>query len=368
VTFVVTAPEDLDPFSIRRIANGTPIRLDETLLAAVAARRKRVLSALTRSARPLFGVNTGMGRLAGTVLTPAHQADHQARLLVGRAVGGPPWLTAEDVRAVFAVRLRGLLMPETGASAELARFLTDRLNDGFVPAVPRSGLGSAGEIIPLSHAFQAFLGIGTVLENGQEVPAQQALSARGVAPYPLGPKEGISLLQGTPVAIAHALSRGEQASLVVDKQLVACAMSVDALGAPRGVYRPVLGGPDQVLTRVLTEVHELTTDASERPELVQAPVSVRVAPHAVAYARRTLAELEAAAGRALAMPTDSPAFVDGEFVSTAGFHAAELGLRVGEVVPVVLTDRPLGPEITALVHALRSWRSGPWAPRGGSAG
>lgn len=495
MTVLITAPEDLDIVSIRRIASGARVRLDP-LLTAVAAHRKRVLASLTQSAKPVYGVNTGMGRFVGTVLTPAQQADHQVRLLGGRAVGGPPWLPEADVRALFAVRLRDLLMPETGASAELVRFVADRLNDGFVPAVPRTGLGSAGEIIPLSHAFQTFAGIGTVLEDGQEVPAQKALSDRGADRYRPGPKEGISLLQGTPVALAHALLRGEQASLAVDKQLVVCAMSVDVLGAPRGVYLPALGGPDQILTGVLAEVHALTAEALERPELVQAPVSVRVAPHAIAYARRTVAELEAAAGRVLATPTDSPAFVDGEFVSTAGFHATELGLRmdavtaslthlaevgvqrmhrmlddrfsglpaqltpdpgpqaglsplhkravgelhamrrlcmpatlgsldtsagqedvqafacaageqlrevldrllvitacelvaahqahvlrgnpgapalrdayrqIGEVVPAVLTDRPLGGEITALVRALRSWRSGPWAPRGGSA-
>lgn len=495
MTVLVTAPEDLDSFSIRRIAAGSPVRLDDGLLATVAAHRERVLAALTQSAKPVYGVNTGMGRLAGTVLTSAQQADHQVRLLIGRAVGGPPWLPEEDVRAVLAVRLRDVLVPETGASAELARFLTDRLNDGFVPAIPRAGLGSAGEIIPLCHAFQTFAGIGTVLEGDREVPAPQALSSRGADPYRPGPKEGISLLQGTPVAVAHALLRGEEASLAVDRQLVTSAMAVDVLGAPHGVYRPALGGPDQVLTDVLAEVHALTAGAVERPELVQAPVSVRVAPHALAYARRVLAELESAAGRVLATPTDSPAFVEGEFVSTAGFHATELGLRmdavtaslthlaevgvqrihrmlddrvtglpaqltphpgpqaglaplhkravgelhamrllctpatlgsldtsagqedvqafacaagehlraaldrllvitacelitahqahvlrgapgapalrdayrqVGEVVPAVLVDRPLGPEITALVRALRSWRSGPWAPRAGS--
>ena len=138
-----------------------------------------------------------MGRLAGVALDARQQAEHQRNLLIGRAVGGPPWLPPEDVRSLLLVRLRDFLQPWSGVSAELVQFLVDRLNDGFTPAVPRGGLGSSGEIIPLSHAFQTFLGIGTVLEDGVETPAADALARRGAEPYVLGPKEGASLLQGS---------------------------------------------------------------------------------------------------------------------------------------------------------------------------
>lgn len=324
MTIYVRSPADLGSGAIRQIAAGAQVRLDDSLLASVAAGRRRVLAALTDHAQPVYGVNTGMGRLAGTSLTPEQQADHQARLLVGRAVGGPPWLPPEDVRALLAVRLRGFLAPETGASAEAVRFLAARLNDGFVPAVPRAGFGSAGEIIPLSHAFQTFLGIGTVLEKGQEVPAAEALTE----PYRPGPKEGMSFLQGAPLATAHAILRSAAGLDVTDVQVAAAAMAVDVLGAPRGIYRAELAGPDEVLADVLTRVGVLTEGAPARAEVVQAPVSVRVGPQAIAHARRVLTELASLAERILAVPTDSPAFLGGEFVSTAGFHAAELGLRM----------------------------------------
>jgi histidine ammonia-lyase len=69
---------------------------------------------------------------------------------------------------------------------------------------------------------------------------------------------------------------------------------------------------------------------------VQAPVSVRVGPQALAHTRRALAELTDTAERTLAAPTDSPSFVDGEFVSTAGFHAVELGLRMDAVTAALV--------------------------------
>lgn len=327
MTVVVRAPEDLDAATIRRLADGGHVRLDDELLKAVAAQRQVVLAALTDRIQPIYGVNTGMGRLAGMPLTPEQQTDHQSRLLVGRAVGGPPWLPEQDVRALFAVRLRDLLTPETGASAEAARFLADRLNDGFIPAVPATGSGSAGEIIPLSHAFQTFLGLGTMLD---ELPAAEALARRGAKPYRPGPKEGTTFIQGAPIATAHAILRAAMGDKIVELQTLAAALTVDALGAPRGIYRPELAGPDPVLAEVLRRISTLSEGGTTQP-VVQAPVSVRVGPQALSHARRVLDELTDAAGRTLTTPTDSPSFVDDEFVSTAGFHAAELGLRMDAV-------------------------------------
>jgi histidine ammonia-lyase len=175
--------------AVRAIAAGARVTLAPALLDAVAAQRERVLAALADPSHPVYGVTTGMGAFAGRRLDPDEQASHQLRLLTARAVGGPPWLPVPDVRAVLAIVLRTALRPETGASAQLCRFLADRLDDGFHPAVPREGIGCAGEIIPLCHAGQTLTGLGTVLaDDGTEVPAAEALAARGVEPYRPGPR------------------------------------------------------------------------------------------------------------------------------------------------------------------------------------
>ncbi|MGC7093710.1 aromatic amino acid lyase [Amycolatopsis lurida] len=286
---MISAPEDLDAATIVAVAEGKRVELAPELLASVAANRAVVLDALTAAARPVYGVNTGMGRMVDVVLSAEEQSGHQRRLLIGRAVGGPPWLPERDVRALFAVRLRGMLLPSTGASAEAVSFLVDRLGDGFVPAVPREGIGSAGEILPLSHAFQTFAGIGWMLD-GQA--AADALADRGVAPYLPGPKEGLTFIQGAPIATAHAILRGAEANQVVDRFAAA--------------------------------------EFPVRPGTVQPPVSVRVGARATAHARRVLAELAEEVERALVV-TDSPAHLDGEFVSTDVFHGSDLGLRMDAV-------------------------------------
>ncbi|GAB3706598.1 aromatic amino acid lyase [Amycolatopsis oliviviridis] len=297
------------------------VEIDPALLARLGENRARVLDALTD--RPVYGVNTGMGRLAGVAVDAT--AAHQRNLLVGRAVGGPPWLSPGEVRWLLLVRLRDLLAPEAGASPELVTFLVDRLNEGFTPAVPRTGLGSAGEIIPLAHAFQTFLGVGTVLVDGVETPASEVLAK----PYEPGLKEGAILIQGSPLAETLAAFALAEVRRLVALQTLAAAIAVDVLGAPRAIYRPVMAGDDRVLRAVLVELGELIDGSAERRDVVQAPVSVRVAPRAIAHLTRVADDLDAVLRRS--MPTDSPAFLDGEFVSTTGFHAVELGLRMDAV-------------------------------------
>ncbi|MQA94568.1 MAG: histidine ammonia-lyase [Streptosporangiales bacterium] len=327
----ITEPEDLDIPAISRIAAGAGVTLDTGLRDRMRTHRATVLDALTSGDTPVYGVNTGMGRLAQRRLTLEEQAGHQAHLFTARAVGGPPWLPEADARAVLAVKLRTLVTQESGASPELAEYVAARLGDGFTPAIPREGNGSAGEIIPLCHAFQTFLGLGTVLEEGTEVPAAETLARRGVPPVRLGPKEGMTLLQGSPVATAQAIMRGGEAGAALRLQVHAAAGTVAALGAPRGVYDPRLAGPDEVLGAMLAAVRNLGAGGPVREDVVQAPVSVRVAPQALAHAARTVDDLAAAADRTLAAVTDSPAFLDGGFVSTGAFHAVELGLRMDAV-------------------------------------
>ena len=75
---------------ILAIAGGQRVELGP--LDDVAANRRAMLAALEAADKPVYGVNTGMGRLAGVALDAEQQAAHQRNLLIGRAVGGPPWL------------------------------------------------------------------------------------------------------------------------------------------------------------------------------------------------------------------------------------------------------------------------------------
>lgn len=303
------------------------ITLDRGLLARLQQRRSDMLSALLSGARA-YGVNTGTGYLAATDVDEENLLNHQRNLLLGRAVGSPPWLSFEEARAVLVARLTGFLSGHAGVTPELCVFLADRLNDGFAPAIPRRSVGSSGEVIPLSHAFQTLIGEGHVLgPNGSVVRAREALAQRGVQPYEPQAKEGIALLAGAPAAIALAVAGRLAAQTLWESGVLVAAASIDALQAPLDPYDPALNEltEDTLAAGLLERLSGLLQGSSRATaRSIQAPVSYRVIPQVLVHLARAVARLESDAARALASVGDSPAFIDGRFMSNGFFHAIDV--------------------------------------------
>ena len=135
-------PRDLTREAVEAVAwDGRRLAVSPAALERVAEGQAELAALLAGGAR-VYGVNTGMGWLASVDLDAAAQEVHQRNLLLGRAVGGPPWLEAAEVRALLVARLANLVSGHAGVGPELVRFLVDRVNDGFGPAVPRSPSGA----------------------------------------------------------------------------------------------------------------------------------------------------------------------------------------------------------------------------------
>jgi len=376
----LAAAEDLDAALICAVAAGRAVRIGPELFGRVRQRRMAACEVLSRGA-PVYGVNTGLGALADVRLTEPQQRSHQRNLLLARATGGPPWLDAADVRALLAVRLRTFLSGDSGVSAELCQRLVDFLDAGIVPAVPRTGAGSAGEIIPLAHAFGPLAGIGQVLgPAGETRPARDALREHGLDEFPLGPKEGIALLAGVPGATALCVRRCAEAVALQARMEAAAALSIVAAGAPRDPYLDACARGDEILGQVLRRLRQAIGDipgarvrepsaaepsaahpsatepsatepsatqssatdpraphpSAAHPSApdhsaIQAPASFRVAGPVLTHLLRSADRLASAASRALTGVTDSPAFLDGRFVGTAGFHGLDLSAHCDQL-------------------------------------
>jgi histidine ammonia-lyase len=381
VTIVLDAAADIDRDVVVRVAAGrAPLRLGDAVLDHLEVTRRACLDVLA-TGTPVYGVTTGMGFKSHVPLDPSEQREHQAALLLGRAVGGPPYLDVEDARAIVVARLTNLLSGHAGVSPALCHWLVTWLNDGYAPAVPAGGVGTAGEVQPLAHAFQALLGVGRVLSpDGAVVPSEDALRERGVAPYVPGPKEGIALLAGAPSAAGMgALAHTRVARLARSLEVVAAA-SLEAAGAPPAPYTDAAGrlSGDPLLLRHLGRLRRWR-DPGDTPSggvsgtavsgtaASQAPVSMRVTPVVATHLARCLDRFAEDVDRGLGAVTDSPAFVDGGFLATAGFHALDLaaGLDTVRAALVRSTElaaqrihRLLDPRVTGLPAQLATGTGG----------
>jgi histidine ammonia-lyase len=327
---VIRTPDDLtlDAFEQVAVEGRRLAPIDAGLLERLEQTHRRLLARL--GTVPVYGINTGTGYLHGILLSEAEQQGHQQNLLLARAVGSEPYLEPSEARALMLARLAGFLRGHSGVTPGLCTFLVDRLNDDFVPAIPRTMIGCAGEVIPLSHAFQTFLGVGSVVNAAGDVrPAADALRLRRVAPYQVAVKEGIALLAGAPGTLGLAIVRRRESSLLARQLRVVFACAIDAMHAPLSPYSSSVArlANDAVMERVLRGLGALLAGASPDHTRVQAPISFRVVPQVLTHLERTVARLEEDARRALAASDDSPAFVGDEFVTSGNFHA--VGLAAG---------------------------------------
>jgi histidine ammonia-lyase len=326
----VIAPGQAGLLALRAVMEGAPLTLAEGWRDAVEA------SAITLNARlatgePLYGVNTGFGKLAGTRIPAAQLAQLQLNLVRSHAAGTGPLLPAPVVRLVLALKTLSLARGASGVPLAVVEALLALLDAGIIPAIPaRGSVGASGDLAPLAHLALVLIGEGEALAGGAILPGAEALAGAGLAPLTLGPKAGLALLNGTQVSTALALAALYAAEDLLRTALVAGAMSLDAA---RGSDTPfdariqaLRGHPGQI--RVAAALRGLLAGSAIRDShrigdpRVQDPYSLRCQPQVagacldlMAHAAQVL-EIEANA------VTDNPLVVEGgEVISGGNFHA-----------------------------------------------
>jgi histidine ammonia-lyase len=312
-----------------------PVAIDPVLLSRVEAGRRTMLEHLAGGAAA-YGVTTGLGYLRSRPIAAEDELPLQRSILVGRASGVGPALGDEVVRGAMLLRLTGFLSGRAGVSADLCRFIADRLNDGFSPIVPASRPGTAGETIPLCHLFQTFIGEGEVRDEEGHVPAADALARRGAAPYELQPREGLALVNGAPLAPAEAVFLAFRAAALLEHATLLGALAAALIGASSRPYSPrvgrLKGDPGQ--QRVHTQLGELLGDHDRFADGAQPPVSFRVLPQVHGAAADVLAQLESRLERELGAVTDSPLWLEADgdepqgFYPSGNFHSQGLALAL----------------------------------------
>ena len=236
------------------------------------------------------------------------------------------------------IRLAGFLRGAAGVTPELCRFIGARLNDRWSPVVPNGPYGAAGEIGPLAHLFQTFVGEGSVLVDGVEIPAGDALRRRGVEPYQPSAKEGLALVNGSPFATALGIALAQRGRGLVATASVTAALGVAVTGSGARALSPRVGrlAGDGTVTRVQRGLASLLADEDVWGEQPQPPVSTRVLPQVHGAALDAVDALDALLDDRLRGTTDSPVYLEpgegepGGLYPSGAFHAVDvvLGLEL----------------------------------------
>src|ERR1039458_4457806 len=238
----------------------------------------------------------------------------------------------ESVRAMILIRANVLAMGFSGIRPLVAERLCDLLNRGVTPVVPSQGsVGASGDLAPLSHMALVLIGEGEAEFEGTLLDGGEALRRAGIDPITLGPKEGISLINGTQAMLAVGCLELEAIQGLVDSADVICALTLDGLrGTPRAfderihASRPHPGQMESAARlRRLLEAREIR-QSHIGCRRVQDAYSLRCAPQVHGAVRDTLTAARRVFEIELNSATDNPLVFGDEILSGGNFHGEPL--------------------------------------------
>ena len=320
---------------------GTAVRLDPAARPAVEAAAAMVAKAAA-GGEPVYGVNTGFGKLASRKIAPQDTAKLQENLILSHCAGVGAPLSVPLTRLMMALKLMSLGRGASGVRWEICALIEGMLEAGVTPVVPHQGsVGASGDLAPLAHMTAVMIGAGEARVGDAVLPGAEALAQAGLTPVVLGPKEGLALINGTQFSTACALAGLFEAQRAVRNSIVIAALSTDAI---MGSTAPLVAeihalrghaGQIEVAARMraLMEGSEIRESHREGDTRVQDPYCIRCQPQVAGAALDVLT----IAGRTLEIEanavTDNPLVLVGEgrIVSGGNFHAEPVGFAADQI-------------------------------------
>jgi histidine ammonia-lyase len=351
VNRVVLTGADLTVEDVEAVARrGAEVALDGNARERMQEARA-VIEDLVARGEVVYGVTTGFGDLASTLVPPEDGERLQENLLMSHSAGVGPAFPREVVRAMLLLRANTLALGHSGCRPLIVDRLLAFLQLGVHPVVPEQGsVGASGDLAPLAHLALPLIGRGQVERNGQVVPAKIALKEVGLEPLRLGPKEGLALLNGTQMMSAIGALLVADAERLSRTASVAAAMSVEGLlgtdVAFAAEYQLARPHPGQVA--VAAELRRLLRDSAIQQShhghahKVQDPYSLRCIPQVHGAVRDALDHLRRVLDVELNSATDNPlvfpggGVADADTVATGGGRVISGGNFHGEPIALAL--------------------------------
>jgi len=212
----------------RNIWHGAVPVLDPACAPAIESGAAVVAGIIDRR-EPVYGINTGFGKLAQVRIDAADLTELQRNIVLSHAAGVGEPVSEPVVRLIMALKLGSLGQGASGVRLGTVRLLESMLARNVIPVIPSQGsVGASGDLAPLAHMTAVMIGVGEAYTDAGRLPATEALANAGLEPIELGPKEGLALLNGTQVSTALALAGLFEAERVFQTALVTGALSTEA--------------------------------------------------------------------------------------------------------------------------------------------
>lgn len=327
------------------------LKISDSLKKAVQ-RSADIVSKVMQEGKTVYGVNTGFGALAHVRIDPDKLAELQLNIVRSHKAGVGAYLDESICRLVLAIKIIGLSAGYSGVRWQLIERLLTLFNSGYFPCLHSKGsVGASGDLAPLSDLAGILIGEGDAWFQGKIISAKTVLEKLGWENYALGPKEGLSLINGTQVSTGLALAALFKAERLLGSTIISGALSVEAVKGSHNPFREEIQrfrrqtGQQQVAIwyRDFLSGSEIHASHQAHCTKVQDPYCLRCQPVVMGACLDQMQHAAQILHREANAVTDNPLVIPetGEVISGGNFHAEpvafaadNLAIAVAEIASI----------------------------------
>ena len=303
--------------------------------------------------KTVYGVNTGFGVLANSKISDEDTRTLQYKILQSHSVGVGAAVPPEVVKLMLITKVHALAQGYSGVQLQTLERIIWHIENDVLPVVPEKGsVGASGDLAPLAHLFLPLIGLGEILirdsrrstneetrtdANSVEwlkISTREAFKRFGLSAIPLGPKEGLALINGTQFILSFAINAVQRMHNCLEAADIIGAMSLEALTGTKAPFderlhalRPFTGNR-LVAQRLRLLLHNSAIMQSHVDcGRVQDPYSLRCMPQVHGASRNAWLHLKELTEVELNSVTDNPIiFSADDTISGGNFHGQPLAL------------------------------------------
>lgn len=298
----------------------------------------------------VYGITTGFGKFSDTFISKKDTEALQRNLIISHScsMGNP--LPEETVRGVMLLRANALAKGFSGIRLETVNTLLEMLNKGVHPIIPEKGsLGASGDLAPLANMVLVMLGEGEAIYKDVRMPGKEAMAKADIKPVILTSKEGLALINGTPVMTAIGTLTVYDALNLIKTADIISSMTLEALKGITDAFdervHKARGQKGQMITarNILRIIKGSSLTTLQGEIRVQDAYTLRCIPQihgasrdAINYVKDIISiELNAATDNPLIFPEDDKVISGGNFHGQPIALAMDfLGIAISELANV----------------------------------
>lgn len=228
---------------ICELVKNSPRLTTNSRLRSRTQKARHLVEQLSERDEAIYGLNTGFGRLAKIKISEEELTELQVNLIRSHACGMGDPAAPSVVRKLLLLRMLSLGKTASGIQWSTFQRHLQYWNADLVPHIPEQGsVGASGDLAPLAHLALTFLGEGYFIEPSsmKRLSSKSILKKHRWAPLSIGPKEGLSLTNGTQFSTALALEAYERLAQLWPWIELAICLSAEGHSATAAVYHPRL--------------------------------------------------------------------------------------------------------------------------------